>query len=542
MGILPDEGLMGSQDPEEPVSPITPTAPLIAPLASSKRFVRRVHGAAPATLKAGVKVGTKAAPKSDAKSDAKSDEKADAKVGEKSDAKADERSDAKADAFSNENSDASSDVTATTVDELRQVTCVQYTDDGREKRRAFEVMSVSIVNDGRNPLRKRLHMVDTRGRTKTVPLMGARAWLVSVPSHDEDVQPSFAQNSVCIRSRDTYVGWLVAFPGAEDQRGFLDRLCGVGCLLRDLPEHMAFLPQARNPAEAIRLGRPTSSRTRAKEDIVALKVATADDKISQLIDEFEVLMNLHHEGIVGAYGIYEVKVNEKRSLGMVLDFMNCMDLSCWIPTDGFPEDMGRAIMAPICSALVYIHEIPVVHRDLKPSNILCKREADGSAKFVLADFGLATHIMDRKISTRCGTGGFVAPEMFREDWPTQVEEETVTNIAKIDMFSFGMVAYTSLTGSNPFSAANLDATYRRNARGLLSSTSTTGLSHELQSLLSGLCAKHPRERWSSSEAAAHPWFSADCRGSSSSDGLQKAKVTWAEFERTAYAQSDSSEL
>jgi serine/threonine protein kinase len=185
--------------------------------------------------------------------------------------------------------------------------------------------------------------------------------------------------------------------------------------------------------------------------------------------------------------------------------------------------------------MVYLHTIPVVHRDIKPSNILCERAADGSAKFVLADFGLAAHIMDRKISTRCGTGGFVAPEVFREDWPTYVEEETVTNIAKIDVFSFGLVAYTSLNGSNPFSASNLDATYRRNARGLLSSASTTGLSDELQSFLAGLCAKNPRERCSSSEAAAHPWFSADRRASSSSDGPQTAALAWAAFERAAHA-------
>merc|ERR1719440_1351620 len=101
-------------------------------------------------------------------------------------------------------------------------------------------------------------------------------------------------------------------------------------------------------------------------------------------------------------------------------------------------------MVQVCDAMVYLHGILVVHRDIKPSNVLCEPAEDGTVKVVLADFGLAAYVMDTKtISQRCGTGGFIAPEIFQADWATKLSKSTVTNITKIDVFSFGMLMYTT---------------------------------------------------------------------------------------------------
>jgi serine/threonine protein kinase len=340
------------------------------------------------------------------------------------------------------------------------------------------------------------------------------------------------------------VGWIIASETAEEMKSFLDELCVAGCLVRDLPSHFAFLDKDEaeeyEPCEPLRLGRPTSSRTSTTASVMALKVATTSEKMSQLRDEAQVLMNIQHDAIVCAFGIYEVKVNDERALGMVLDYKPGIDLTYWIPSEGLPERVVRGIVAQLCDALVYLHEILVVHRDIKPSNIFCERAQDGSMKVVLADFGLATHALDKKMSARCGTGGFVAPEMFQNGWPGIVQE--VTDLLKIDVFSFGMLVYVALFGNNPFSDATIDATYQRNARCVLSFTNMGGRSDELKSLLSGICAKSPRMRYSSSEILAHPWLSADLGVPFSGEEVKTTTVTWAAFEQAtryrAFAHSE----
>lgn len=53
-----------------------------------------------------------------------------------------------------------------------------------------------------------------------------------------------------------------------------------------------------------------------------------------------------------------------------------------------------------------------MHRDIKPENILL-RTPNNFEDLVLADFGFATNRNDpNMLFTRCGTPGFVAPEVL----------------------------------------------------------------------------------------------------------------------------------
>jgi serine/threonine protein kinase len=324
---------------------------------------------------------------------------------------------------------------------------------------------------------------------------------------------------------------VVANPTLEDQLWLLDRLCLAGCIVSDLAEHFELLPQAAQLPE-VRVGRPATSRRMTAES-VALKVASSADRMKQLANEVQFLLHLHHDGIVGAYGIYSVKAQGQRSLGMLLDYKDGGDLTSWIPSEGLPEWIVRSLMAQIGDGMVYLHGLSAVHRDIKPSNVLCERTDDGSVKVVLSDFGLAAHIMDREtMAQRCGTGGFIAPEMFQEDWSEELR--TVTAYTKIDVFSFGMLLYTTATGSNPLLDESLDLTYRRNARGLLSLANMKDHSDQLKTLLSCVCAKDPRRRYLSSEALAHPWFSSYQELSYSNGEGKYAKVTWAAFEDASH--------
>ena len=74
-----------------------------------------------------------------------------------------------------------------------------------------------------------------------------------------------------------------------------------------------------------------------------------------------------------------------------------------------------------------------------------------------------------------------------------------------------MTIYAAVFGRNPFVDETEQLTVQRNARCLLSFEKIDGRSEELASLLSGLCAKSPRQRCSTSEALAHPWFASENR-------------------------------
>jgi serine/threonine protein kinase len=195
-------------------------------------------------------------------------------------------------------------------------------------------------------------------------------------------------------------------------------------------------------------------------------------------------------------------------------------------------------MADICVALDYLHGMLIVHRDVKLSNVLCERAADGSMKVVLADFGLAAHFADASaLSRRCGTAGYIAPEVFQKAWASGSFSDREA-IPKIDMFSFGAMIYAGIVGRNPFAAESLLSTYRRNSRGLvpLSSVAVRSLSEDLQGLLRKLCAVDPSARCSSSEAAVNSWFYAQPTGLRS-DGLdvreRYKKPSWDTFVKVA---------
>ncbi len=58
--------------------------------------------------------------------------------------------------------------------------------------------------------------------------------------------------------------------------------------------------------------------------------------------------------------------------------------------------------------LEVMHESGFAHRDIKPENVLVHDEQH----FYLADFGFSAPISEMSRRPRCGTPGFVAPEVL----------------------------------------------------------------------------------------------------------------------------------
>lgn len=76
----------------------------------------------------------------------------------------------------------------------------------------------------------------------------------------------------------------------------------------------------------------------------------------------------------------------------------------------------------------------ILHRDLKPENVIVSKNLE---TIKIVDFGLATNVEDESyIFIRCGTPGFVAPEILRIKDTQAVRLKTIS-----DVFSIGAIFY-----------------------------------------------------------------------------------------------------
>jgi len=106
------------------------------------------------------------------------------------------------------------------------------------------------------------------------------------------------------------------------------------------------------------------------------------------------------------------------------------------------------IVVQVCAALDYAHRHGVVHRDIKPRNILV-----GPGVTKVTDFGTARIVgaSHTQTGTMLGTPAYMSPEMVRG----QAADP------RSDLFSVGVVLYETLTGVDPFNAADLAAVLYR---------------------------------------------------------------------------------
>ena len=96
-----------------------------------------------------------------------------------------------------------------------------------------------------------------------------------------------------------------------------------------------------------------------------------------------------------------------------------------------------------------------MHRDLKPENLILI-DKDDNVNIKIADFGLSTKLShpDEKLELRCGTPGYVAPELLRDEGYN----------CSFDIFSAGVIFYVMLTGRPLFGGTNANAILLQNMK------------------------------------------------------------------------------
>lgn len=183
------------------------------------------------------------------------------------------------------------------------------------------------------------------------------------------------------------------------------------------------------------------------QEKVAIKVIYRDKLKSEqaqnaIIEEFLLLDSLHHKHIVSVQEWFE----SKHKYYMVTQLCTGGELFDKIVEKGnFTERDASVIFRDLVSAVQYLHHRNIVHRDIKPENLLYEYpDEDGTAPLVLCDFGIAKRLMSSEdvIWASAGSLGYAAPEVFRKNGHAK----------PADIWSLGVVLYTTLSGVSPFQA------------------------------------------------------------------------------------------
>ena len=148
----------------------------------------------------------------------------------------------------------------------------------------------------------------------------------------------------------------------------------------------------------------------------------------------DAIVTVHAAGVVPGFRYVAMDLVEGTTLRGILS----AGARGW-PAPGEPGRLAKALdlLHRVAGALAAAHERGIVHRDVKPENVL----VDASGRPVLADFGLA-----RDADTATVTRGFVGTPRYAS--PEQARGEKLSPTS--DVFSFGVLAFETLTGISPF--------------------------------------------------------------------------------------------
>lgn len=183
---------------------------------------------------------------------------------------------------------------------------------------------------------------------------------------------------------------------------------------------------------------------------VALKVLqpwamTSAASQERLIAEARAASALNHPNIVTVHEM--VNVDSVRFI--VMEYVAGKTLDQWIPPDGMPIVDALDFAGQIADALSTAHADGIVHGDLKPFNVVIT----DTGRVKVLDFGLARILRTRGAKSKgssaqmtafgqFGTKAYMAPEQLRN-------HRTAAD-PRSDIFSFGLILHTMLTGSHPF--------------------------------------------------------------------------------------------
>ncbi|CAL8325805.1 unnamed protein product [Lota lota] len=214
----------------------------------------------------------------------------------------------------------------------------------------------------------------------------------------------------------------------------------------------------------------------------------------QLKNEVTILQNLSHPGVV----LMEAMFETVEHVFVVMEKLHGDMLEMILSSEKgrLPERNTRFLVSQVLEALRYLHLKHIAHCDLKPENVLLA-STDPFPQVKLCDFGFARIIGEKSFRRSVvGTPAYLAPEVLRRGGYNR----------SLDMWSVGVVAYVSLSGTFPFNEDEDVSQQITNASFMYPRQPWSTISLEAVSLISNLLQVSVRRRYSVGKALGHPWL------------------------------------
>jgi len=235
------------------------------------------------------------------------------------------------------------------------------------------------------------------------------------------------------------------------------------------------------------------------------RVVKGRERADTLVRELSVQSTLTAKcgrlpSILQLRGVFETSQN----LILELELLEGHDLFEYISRKGVMEESEACLVTEdILRSLGAMNRIGVAHRDIKPANLLmCKGEGDRVAVKV-GDFGMSTFVggVDGLLRGRCGTPGYVAPEILKGS-------SGVGYGNQVDVFSAGVTLYVMLCGYEPFYGESEEALIEANKDATVEfqKNDWSGISKDARDLIRQMLKSDPGERITAKEALEHPWI------------------------------------
>eukprot|EP00897_Mesotaenium_endlicherianum_P000127 jgi/Mesen1/10114/ME000075S09619 len=159
----------------------------------------------------------------------------------------------------------------------------------------------------------------------------------------------------------------------------------------------------------------------------------------------------------------------------------------------------------IVLAVQHCHARGVIHRDLKPENIIFARIGDEfqEPSVKIADFGLAVMLAPgQKAQGLAGSPFYMAPELVRREYYGP----------EVDVWSMGVVLYTSLSGFLPFWGKDHEQTFAAVLKGEPDYLKKPwpSVSREARKLVKRMLHVDSRRRATIDDILSNPWLLQHC--------------------------------